>query len=350
MKPAELLKTLIAIPSFSREESDTAAKIMELLYENGCHPKRSGNNVWVVHDNFDASKPTLLLNSHHDTVKPNNSWTFDPFQPLVKEGKLYGLGSNDAGGALVCLMLTFLHFKETELPFNLLFAATAEEEISGKNGIEMLLNTLPPIEMGIVGEPTLLHMAVAEKGLMVVDAVVKGKAGHAARKEGENAIYKAIEDISVLRAYQFDFISEWLGPVNINVTQINAGIQHNIVPDECRYVIDVRLNEKYTHEAVLKELNPVLHATLTPRSTRLRASGISMNHPLVKAGMSIGLRPYGSPTLSDQSLMPFPTIKIGPGDSARSHTADEFIRIDELEDGLSTYIKLIKTLADEDLG
>ncbi|MEN0004050.1 MAG: M20 family metallo-hydrolase [Bacteroidota bacterium] len=340
-----LLKQLIAIPSFSKAEDKTAQLLADCLEGQGIPISRKGNNIWAISADFAPSKPTLLLNSHHDTVRPAPTYTRDPFQAVVEDGKLYGLGSNDAGGALVSLLFTFVHFRANDLPFNLCFLASAEEEISGHGGVESVLGELPPIWTGIVGEPTLLQMAVAEKGLMVLDGLAEGKSGHAARDEGVNAIYKAMEAIQLLKDFSFEETSPLLGPVKVSVTQVEAGSQHNVVPDACRFVVDVRTTECYSNEQVLAHLQAAVACQLTPRSLRLQPSGIPLDHPLVQAGQQLGMHTYGSPTLSDQALMPFPTLKLGPGDSARSHTADEFIYISEIEEGIETYIHLINQLA-----
>lgn len=288
----------------------------------------------------------LLLNSHHDTVKPVESWQRDPFEAKLEGERLYGLGSNDAGASLVALIATFLHFYEVkDLPFNLILAATAEEEISGAKGIAALLPELGPIDCGIVGEPTQLQMAVAEKGLMVVDGLARGQAGHAARQEGENALYKAMEAIQQLQQFQFHKTSDLLGPTLLQITQIQAGHQHNVVPDRCSFVIDIRTNEQYSNQEVLKLLQEKVKVELKARSFRLNSSYIALDHPLVQQGKKLGMSTFGSPTLSDQALMPFPTLKLGCGDSARSHTADEYINITELEQGIKTYIHLLEGLA-----
>jgi acetylornithine deacetylase len=341
-----LLQQLITIPSFSKEEDRTADAIQIFLEKAGVKTNRYLNNVWATNKFFDSSKPTILLNSHHDTVKPNKAYTRDPFDASIIDGKLYGLGSNDAGGCLVSLIACFLYYYEQEgLGYNLLLAATAEEEISGKNGVEILLPTLPTIDFAIVGEPTQLNLAVAERGLLVVDAIVKGKAGHAARNEGDNAIYKAIEDIQWIQQYQFDRVSHLLGPVKVTVTSFHTdNIQHNVVPASAEYLLDIRVNELYSFDEVITTLQNFLQATLTPRSTRLKSTSISLQHPLVQSGIALGKTCYGSPTTSDKALMPFPALKMGPGDSARSHTADEFIFIEEIENGVDTYINLLKSL------
>lgn len=344
----DLLAQLIACPSLSKEEQGTAQILVDFFMAQGIQPNRLGNNVWVTNLHFDASKPTILLNSHHDTVKANASWTFDPFKATEQEGKLIGLGSNDAGASLVCLMATFVSFYAVEnLGFNLLIAATAEEEISGTGGIEALLNSghLPRIDFAIMGEPTDCAMAIAEKGLMVVDAKVKGIAGHAARNEGVNAIYLALEDIQHIQNHTFQKVSDLLGPVKTTVTVINAGKQHNVVPDTCDYVIDCRVNECYSLEEVLAELKTIVQAELTPRSMRLNSSRMEESHPLVQAAKGLGIPLFGSPTLSDQALLPIPSVKIGPGHSGRSHTADEYIFLDELKQGIQTYQNLLTTLS-----
>ncbi len=346
----ELLKQLISIPSFSREEQGTAQLIQGFFQGRGIPASRLENNVWARNKYFDPALPTLLLNSHHDTVRPDKQYTLDPFNPIVKDGKLYGLGSNDAGGGLVALLAAFLHFYEQkDLKYNLVFAASAEEEISGAGGVQTLIPALGKIDCAIVGEPTQMEMAVAEKGLLVLDCAVSGKAGHAAREEGENAIYKAMRDVEWFRTYQFPELSPLLGPVKMSVTMINAGIQHNMVPALCNFTVDIRVNECYTHEAILEFIRTHVSCEMTPRSMRLRSTAIPGDHPLVQAGEVVGLKSYGSATLSDKALMPFPALKIGPGDSARSHTADEFIYLDEIRGGIETYISLIEQLEFENL-
>lgn len=341
----QLLKRLIETPSLSREESDTAAILFDFLVENGAKPFQSGNNVWAKNRYFDENLPTILLNSHHDTVKPNASYTRDPFSPTVEGDQLFGLGSNDAGGPLVSLLATFLYYSQkANLPYNLIFAGTAEEEISGKNGIAALLPELGTIDVGIVGEPTQMQLAIAEKGLMVIDGVAMGVAGHAAREEGVNAIYEVMKDLGWFRSYQFEKSSPLLGPMKMSVTQIEAGTQHNVVPDRCKFVVDVRTNECYSNEEAFELIDAHTSSELTPRSFRLNSSSIDLDHPLVQRGIELGRTTYGSPTLSDQALIPFPTLKIGPGDSARSHTADEFILLSEIETGISLYVDLLKDL------
>jgi acetylornithine deacetylase len=341
----DLLKNLISTPSFSGEEAETANLIERFLKEKTVAARRKLNNVWAFNKYFKPDLPTILLNSHHDTVKPSGDWESDPFHPILREGILYGLGSNDAGGPLVALLAAFLHFHgQDNLPYNLIFAATAEEEISGKNGIEAVLPEIDAITLGIVGEPTRMDMAIAEKGLMVLDCEAEGKSGHAAREEGENAIYKALPDIDWFKSFRFHVKSDLLGGVKMSVTQISAGTQHNVVPDSCKFVVDVRTNDKYSNQQVYDIIKENVGCKLNARSFRLNSSGIPADHPVVKKGMSMGLKCFGSPTLSDQALMDFPTIKIGPGDSARSHTANEFIYLHEIEDGVEKYIRLLSGL------
>lgn len=341
-----LLKELIATPSFSKEEDQTAGILCRFLGERNIEHTRVGNNVFALNKHYDGKKPTILLNSHHDTVKPNPQYTKDPFSPVVEEGKLYGLGSNDAGGCLVSLVATFLHFHEKKEPaYNIIIAATAEEEISGTGGIEYTLPYLPKIDCAIVGEPTQMQMAVAERGLMVLDCVSHGKAGHAARNEGENAIYRALKDIEWFRNYQFDKVSELLGPSKMSVTVIETENKaHNVVPAVCKFVIDTRINELYSFEEVIDIIKANLQSEVKPRSTRLRSTSIATDHPLVKAGTALGRTYYGSPTTSDKALMPFPSLKMGPGDSARSHTADEYIYMDEIYKGIELYIQLLNKI------
>lgn len=344
----DLLAELIACPSLSKEEEGTAQILTDFFAAQSISANRLGNNIWASNLHFDAAKPTILLNSHHDTVKANTSWTFDPLKATEQEGKLIGLGSNDAGASLVCLIATFVSFYAVDnLGFNLVMAATAEEEISGTGGIEALLKSgdLPRIDYAIVGEPTDCAMAIAEKGLMVIDAQVKGIAGHAARNEGVNAIYLALEDIQRIQNHSFAKVSDLLGPVKTTVTVINAGKQHNVVPDSCNYVIDCRVNECYSLEEVLAALKTIVQAELTPRSIRLNSSKMEESHPLVKAAKDLGIPLFGSPTLSDQALLSIPSVKIGPGHSGRSHTADEFIFLDELKQGIQTYQNLLVQLS-----
>ena len=341
-----LLKQLIATPSFSKEEDNSSALIRAFLETYEVKTEQYLYNIWAKNKSFDANKPTILLNSHHDTVKPNKGYTLDPFAAIENDGKLFGLGSNDAGGSLVSLISTFLYFYEKEdLKYNIVLAATAEEEISGHNGIEALLPQLGKIDFAIVGEPTQMQMAVAEKGLMVLDCIANGKAGHAAREEGENSIYKAITDIEWFNSYKFDKISNLLGPVKMSVTVIETDNKaHNVVPAQCKFVVDCRVNELYTFEEMLDTIKSNVQSEIKPRSTRLRSSAIALDHPLVKAGLKMGKNYYGSPTTSDKALMAFPSLKIGPGDSARSHTADEYIYIDEIKNGIDLYIQLLNHL------
>ncbi|MFM7839501.1 MAG: M20 family metallo-hydrolase [Chitinophagaceae bacterium] len=342
----ELLKKLIALPSFSKEEQQTADLLERYLEGKGVRVKTHLNNIWAQNKFFTEGKPVLLLNSHHDTVKPNKSYTLDPFLPLVKDEKLFGLGSNDAWASLVALLAVFLHYyDQPDLRYNLLYAATAEEEISGPNGVECLLPRLGNIACGIVGEPTQMQMAVAEKGLLVIDALATGKAGHAAREEGENAIYLALRDIAWFQDYQFPKVSPLLGPVKMTITVIETENKaHNVVPAQCRFVVDCRVNELYSFEEILETLERQVKSRLTPRSTRLRSTAIDLKHPLVEAGLNLGRTYYGSPTTSDKALMPFPTLKLGPGDSARSHTADEYIYLQEIREGIELYIRLLDQL------
>ncbi len=340
----QLLQQLIATPSFSCEEAGTAHVLEHFFQQKNIVTQRTGHNIWSQNRDFDPSKPTYLLCSHHDTVRPSPDYTRDPFTPSIETERLYGLGSNDAGGCLVSLAATFVWYYEQEnLPFNLVFAAVAEEEISGKNGVESLLHDLPELSGAIVGEPTQLQLAVAEKGLMVLDGTAYGQAGHAARQEGVNALYVALDDINWLRTQQFARQSAWLGPVKMTVTVIQTDNKaHNVVPAECRFVVDVRLTEVYTPAEILAEIRANVQSTITPRSMRLRATAIALEHPLVQAGIGLGKTPFGSPTLSDKALLPVPALKVGPGDSARSHTADEFIFVTEIRDGIAFYIGLLQ--------
>ena len=340
----DLLRKLIAIPSLSKEEDKTALILFNFLSERTPEVQQYLNNIWVMNKYFDSSKPTILLNSHHDTVKPNKGYTIDPFTAIEKDGKLFGLGSNDAGGSLVSLIATFLFFNnDKDLSHNIILAASAEEEISGPNGIEALLPRLGKIEFGIVGEPTQMQMAVAERGLLVIDCTAHGKAGHAARGEGDNALYKAMKDIDWFQSHKFEKVSDLLGPVKMTVTSIQTENRaHNVVPSDCNFVVDARVNELYTFEEVLDTIKQNVKSEIKPRSLRMRSSGIALDHPLVRAGATLGRKYYGSPTTSDKALMPFPTLKIGPGDSARSHTADEYIYTDEIREGIRLYIDLLK--------
>jgi acetylornithine deacetylase len=340
-----LLQELIAKPSLSRQEHETASVLQAFFLMHGISAQRMGNNLYAFNQHLDPAKPTILLNSHHDTVKPNAGWTRDPHLPTIEGDRLYGLGSNDAGGCLVSLIATFLHFHDrSDLPFNLVMAATAEEEISGPNGIASLLPKLGEIALGIIGEPTQLNLAIAEKGLMVLDCVAHGQAGHAARNEGVNAIYQAMADIEWVRSFQFPEDSPWLGPVKMTVTQIEAGSQHNVVPDQCRFVVDVRTNDRYSNQAAFDLIDAHTQCVVKARSFRLNSSHLDPQHPIVQRGLQLGRETYGSPTLSDQALIAAPTIKVGPGDSARSHTADEYVCLSEIEAGIDLYIHLLEGL------
>ena len=335
---------MIEIPSLSREEKNVADFLEEKFKAWGLSPMRSGNNLWMQNAKWASGKPVILLNSHIDTVRPARGWSYDPFHATIEAERITGLGSNDAGASVVSLLGTFRYYHNSELPYNLIFCASAEEEISGENGVASILDQLGKIDLAIVGEPTQMQIAIAEKGLMVLDCEAKGKAGHAARNEGENAIYKAINDIQILEQYRFPLESSVLGPVKMTVTQIEAGQQHNVVPDSCRFVVDVRTNEYYSNEETYHIISGLIQSEVHPRSFRLNSSGISADHPLVQRGIEMGLQIYGSPTTSDQAVIPYPSIKMGPGDSARSHTADEYILTSEISNGIATYIQLLEEL------
>src|SRR5690606_2712402 len=340
-----LLKSMISTPSLSREEEHTAALIRQFFHTHEIPTEKVGNNIIAYNQFHSADKPYMLLNSHHDTVKANPGYTKDPFQPLVEDGKLYGLGSNDAGGCLVSLIAAFRYFyARQDLPFNLCLIASAEEEVSGKNGVEEAYKHVPACSFAIVGEPTLLNLAVAEKGLMVLDCAAHGQSGHAAREEGINAIYLALEDIAWFRSFQFPKLSSFLGPVKMSVTMIEAGSQHYVVPALCKYVVDVRSTDVYTNQEILDIIKSHVKSEVIARSTRLNPSTIAVDHPIVQSGIKLGKEIYGSPTMSDQALLPIPSIKVGPGDSARSHTADEFIYLHEIEDGIAFYISLLNNI------
>lgn len=340
-----LLQQLIRIPSFSREEDKTADAIQEFMLERGIHMHRKLNNLWAWNKFFDPAKPTILLNSHHDTVKPNSGYTRDPYDAKIEDGKLFGLGSNDAGGCLVSLIAVFLYFYDKQgLKYNFCLATTAEEEISGVNGLELIIPDLGNLDFGIVGEPTKMQLAIAEKGLMVLDCTAHGKAGHAAREEGENAIYKALTDIEWFRSFRFPKESEVFGPVKMSVTIINAGSQHNVVPASCTFTVDVRVTDAYRNEEVLDIIRQHVTCDVKPRSIRLKPSKIDKDHPIVQAGIALGRTTYGSPTTSDQSLLDIQSIKVGPGDSARSHTADEFVYVDEIHEGVELYVKMLEQI------
>ena len=336
-----LLKTLIAIPSVSREEEQAADCLQRYIELQGMETGRKGNNVWCLSPAFDLKRPTLLLNSHIDTVKPVAGWRKDPFTPTESNGRIYGLGSNDAGASVVSLLQVFLALCRTAQPYNLVFLASCEEEVSGAGGIECVLPLLPPISFALVGEPTEMQPAIAEKGLMVLDVTATGRSGHAARDEGDNAIYKVLDDVAWFRDYRFPRVSPLLGPVKMSVTQVNAGTQHNVIPDRCTFVVDIRSNECYTNEELFVEICRHIHCEAKARSFRLGSSHAPEGHPLVQRAIELGRVPFGSPTLSDQALMPFPSMKMGPGKSSRSHTADEFIFIKEIEEAISLYLRLL---------
>ncbi len=343
-KAIALLKQLIATPSFSSEEDETALLIEKWFQAYDVAYKRTQNNVWAVNSHFDRNKPTLLLNSHHDTVKPNSGYTKDPFKAIEENGKLFGLGSNDAGGCLVSLLATFIHFYSKEdLQYNLVMVASAEEESSGPNGLNSMLSVIPKIDVAIVGEPTLMQLAIAEKGLVVFDAEVKGTPGHAAHPNNDNAIYNTIEVLEWFQKYRFEKTSPTLGDVKMTVTQIEAGKQHNAIPAKVNLVVDVRVNDKYSNAEIaqiLEKESPC--SSIVPRSLRLNSSSIPLDHELVQSGISLGRKTYGSPTLSDQSALHCPSLKLGPGDSTRSHTADEFIYLNEIGEGINIYIQLLE--------
>lgn len=341
-----LLKQLISIPSVSRDEQLAADCLQTYIEAQGMETCRKGNNVWCLSPGFDVKKPTLLLNSHIDTVKPVSGWLKDPFTPKMENnGKLYGLGSNDAGASLVSLLHVFLTLCRYNQSYNLIFLASCEEEVSGKGGVESVIPDLPPISFAIVGEPTEMHPAIAEKGLLVIDVVAHGKSGHAARDEGDNAIYKALDDIRWFQHYQFPKVSPTLGPVKMSVTMINAGTQHNVVPDLCIFTVDVRSNECYSNQELFDEIRQNISSEPKARSFRLNSSCTPLDHPLVKRAIDLGRNPFGSPTLSDQALMPFPSMKLGPGKSSRSHTADEFVYVQEIEEAIGLYFQLLESFA-----
>ena len=337
-----LLKSLIETPSFSGEEDQTALLIENWFTQNNIPFERENNNIWAYNLSFDKRKPTLLLNSHHDTVRPNQGYTNNPIEAKVKDGKLFGLGSNDAGGALVSLMATFVHFYDQEnLPYNIVLVASAEEENSGKKGLNSVLKHLPELDCAIVGEPTSMQLAIAEKGLLVLDVVIEGTASHAAHNNPDNPIYNAMPVIEWFKTYQFAKISEILGAVKMTVTQIAAGKQHNVVPAECHLVVDIRVNDCYNNTEILDTVKANVNAEVTPRSMHLNASSIPVSHGLVQAGIALGKTTYGSPTLSDQSVLSCKSLKIGPGETLRSHSADEFIYVNEIDDGIRLYIKIL---------
>ena len=344
-KYIELLKQLISTPSFSKEEENAAEIIRDFLTREKIPFKTIDNNTWAFNKFFSKEKPTILLNSHIDTVKPAKGYTLDPFTPVEDGDQLFGLGSNDAGGPLVSLLVAFIHFYHRDnLPFNLVFVASAEEEISGRRGLEVVLPRIAPVEFAIVGEPTRMEVAIAEKGLLVLDCYAHGKSGHTARNEGENALYKAIDDIEKLRNFKFEKVSNVLGEVKVTVTMIEAGTQHNVIPDVCHFVVDVRTNEHYQNKDAAEIIANLIESEVKPRSVRLNSSGISELHPFAVLAKSKGIRLYGSPTTSDQAIIPFLSVKMGPGDSARSHTADEFVYKSEILAGIERYIELLEEL------
>ena len=337
----ELLQHLISTPSISRNEKAAADIMQQQMESYGLAPRREANNLWVLSPDWDGAKPTLLLNAHIDTVKPAASYTRDPYAPTLEDGCLYGLGSNDCGGGLTTLLQAFRWLTLRPQPYNLIYLVSAEEEVSGKDGISRVLPLLPKIDVAIVGEPTGMQPAIAEKGLMVLDVIAHGKSGHAARNEGVNAIYEALDDMKWIRDYKFQKVSPFLGPTKMTLTVINAGTQHNVIPDTCTMLVDIRTNEYYTNEEVYEFVKKHLKSEVHAHSFRLHSSHIAPEHPLIKKCVSMGMTPYGSPTLSDQALMSFPSFKLGPGESARSHSADEFIRIDEMRHAFETYQELL---------
>ena len=343
-----LLQKLIAIPSVSQQEEAAADMFEQILHSYGFTPHRYHNNVWAFSHDFKEGMPTILLNAHIDTVKPVSTWTHDPFVPTIEGDRLYGLGSNDCGGGLMALLQVFRilgtrNWKRGERP-QFIFLVSAEEEVSGKNGISSVLPLLPSIDVAIVGEPTGMEPAVAEKGLMVLDVIAHGKSGHAARNEGVNAIYEILDDLQWIRSYEFDRVSPLLGPTKMQVTVIHAGTQHNVVPDECKVLVDVRTNERYSNREVYDIIAGHLRSEVIPHSFRLNSSSIPLDHPLVRCCMELGMTPFGSPTLSDQALMSFPSLKLGPGDSARSHTADEYICVSEIQHAIEIYTLLLQNV------
>lgn len=337
----ELLKKLIATPSVSRNEKDAADIMEQTIRSYGFEPQREANNLWIIDPHYDESRPTLLLNAHIDTVKPVASWSRDPFSPDVEDGVLYGLGSNDCGGGLCSLLQIFRMLTEKPQSYNLIYLASAEEEVSGKDGITRGLPLLPHIDLAIVGEPTGMNPAVAEKGLMVLDVIAHGKSGHAARNEGVNAIYEALDDMRWIRDYKFEKVSEFLGPTKMTLTVVNAGTQHNVIPDKCTMLVDIRTNEFYDNEKVYEFIRQHLKSEVKAHSFRLKSSRIDPEHPLIRKCVAMGMKPFGSPTLSDQALMHFPSFKLGPGESSRSHSANEFIRISEIRDAIAKYETLL---------
>ena len=340
----DLLIKMVSIPSVSREEKEVADFLEKVLSDYGLNPHRNGHNIWSICPTYDPSKPTLLLNAHIDTVKPTSSWTISPFSPVIEDGKLYGLGTNDDGASVVSLLQVYRQIIQSPQQYNIVFLASCEEEVSGKNGIEQVLPLLPHIDVALVGEPTGMQPAIAEKGLMVIDVTAHGKSGHAARNEGENAIYKALDDIQWFRQFHFDKESPLLGPVKMSVTIILAGTQHNVIPDQCKFTVDVRSNEFYSNEEIFKIICNHIQGEAQARSFRLNSSHITEDHPLVKRAIELGRIPFGSPTLSDQALMKFPSLKMGPGQSSRSHTANEYIELNEIKEAITLYYNILNGL------
>lgn len=340
----DLLIKMVSIPSVSREEKEVADFLEKVLSDYGLNPHRNGHNIWSICPTYDPSKPTLLLNAHIDTVKPTSSWTISPFSPVIEDGKLYGLGTNDDGASVVSLLQVYRQIIQSPQQYNIVFLASCEEEVSGKNGIEQVLPLLPHIDVALVGEPTGMQPAIAEKGLIVIDVTAHGKSGHAARNEGENAIYKALDDIKWFRQFHFDKESPLLGPVKMSVTIIQAGTQHNVIPDQCKFTVDVRSNEFYSNEEIFKIICNHIQGEAQARSFRLNSSHITEDHPLVKRAIELGRIPFGSPTLSDQALMKFPSLKMGPGQSSRSHTANEYIELNEIKEAITLYYNILNGL------
>lgn len=340
----DLLIKMVSIPSVSREEKEVADFLEKVLSDYGLNPHRNGHNIWSICPTYDPSKPTLLLNAHIDTVKPTSSWTISPFSPVIEDGKLYGLGTNDDGASVVSLLQVYRQIIQSPQQYNIVFLASCEEEVSGKNGIEQVLPLLPHIDVALVGEPTGMQPAIAEKGLMVIDVTAHGKSGHAARNEGENAIYKALDDIQWFRQFHFDKESPLLGPVKMSITIIQAGTQHNVIPDQCKFTVDVRSNEFYSNEEIFKIICNHIQGEAQARSFRLNSSHITEDHPLVKRAIELGRIPFGSPTLSDQALMKFPSLKMGPGQSSRSHTANEYIELNEIKEAITLYYNILNGL------
>lgn len=339
----DLLKSMVAIPSLSREETAVADFMEKWMKEHDLPVFRKGNNLWLDADPS-SDKPVLLLNGHIDTVKPAGGYTREPFEAVEEDGCIYGLGTNDDGASVVALLGTYMELSKKEQPYHLIYSATAEEEVCGRNGIELIIDEIGPVALGIIGEPTGMQMAVAEKGLMVLDCTAHGKSGHAARNEGINAIYEALKDIEWFRTYQFEKVSPFLGPVKMSVTMVNAGTQHNVVPDTCTFVVDVRSNGLYSNPEILDFVKKSVSCDVKERSTRLNSSHIDLSHPVVQRGISLDLEPFGSPTTSNQAVLHFTTLKIGPGQSSRSHTADEFIKIEEITSSIGVFVSLLDGL------